>query len=163
MLATCGPFHRFVGTVAHGEAEWRHWLAFDRYAAIGYPRNDMLHKHPHALDEIDLAGVDRATWGRAGETLARGKRVLLYAPTLRDGRPAWLPVDCHVDLAIAEHEWSQKAGDIRRHGVSAFFMGDDWAGRFDELAALCEVHYLPRTERVSSTQIKGQACALAAR
>lgn len=57
----------------------------------------------------------------------------------------------HVDLAIPESGWDQKARDIVAHGADAFVMGDDWAGRFDELAALCEVIYLPRTPGISST------------
>lgn len=59
-----------------------------------------------------------------------------------------------VDMAIPEHNWEQKVDDIRRHGVRIFGMGSDWEGRFDELKAHCEVVYLPRTEGVSSTQIK---------
>ncbi len=59
-----------------------------------------------------------------------------------------------VDLAVPEENWAQKADDIRRHGVQVFGMGSDWEGRFDELKAHCEVIYLPRTEGVSSTQIK---------
>lgn len=87
VLATCGPYASLVGTAALGEDEWRRWFAFDRYAPTGYPRNDVLHREP---DEFDLAGTDRATWARAGEVLARGRRVLLYVPTFRDGRPGWV-------------------------------------------------------------------------
>lgn len=60
----------------------------------------------------------------------------------------------YVDLAIAETDWTQKARDIVGYGVDAFVMGDDWAGRFDELKALCEVIYLPRTGGVSSSDLK---------
>jgi glycerol-3-phosphate cytidylyltransferase len=59
-----------------------------------------------------------------------------------------------VDLAIPETCWEQKVDDIRRHEVSIFGMGNDWAGRFDELKAHCEVVYLPRTEGISSTHIR---------
>ncbi|MGA0584379.1 MAG: adenylyltransferase/cytidyltransferase family protein [Castellaniella sp.] len=59
-----------------------------------------------------------------------------------------------VDLAIPETCWEQKIEDIRRHEVSIFGMGNDWAGRFDELKAYCEVVYLPRTEGISSTHIR---------
>lgn len=65
-----------------------------------------------------------------------------------------------VDLVIPENEWAQKERDIREHGVDLFVMGDDWTGKFDELAALCEVRYLPRTEGVSSTDIKQMLRAL---
>jgi glycerol-3-phosphate cytidylyltransferase len=60
----------------------------------------------------------------------------------------------HVDLAIAEHGWEQKENDILQFGADAFVMGDDWAGRFDHLKALCQVVYLPRTEGISSTDLK---------
>lgn len=60
----------------------------------------------------------------------------------------------HVDLAIAEHGWDQKPSDIERFGCSAFVMGSDWEGRFDHLAAHCRVIYLPRTEGVSSSELK---------
>ena len=59
-----------------------------------------------------------------------------------------------VDLAIAEHHWEQKPQDIRAWDVDAFVMGSDWTGHFDTLSDLCEVVYLPRTEGVSSTDIK---------
>ena len=60
----------------------------------------------------------------------------------------------YVDLVIPETCWSQKPDDIRRLGAHAFVMGDDWQGRFDELKALCEVVYLPRTAGVSSSHLK---------
>lgn len=61
----------------------------------------------------------------------------------------------YVDLAIPETDWAQKADDIRRYHADAFVMGDDWLGKFDELKALCEVVYLPRTDGVSSSELKG--------
>lgn len=60
----------------------------------------------------------------------------------------------YVDLAIPETSWNQKESDIARYGVDCFVMGDDWAGHFDGLRALCDVLYLPRTEGVSSTYLK---------
>lgn len=60
----------------------------------------------------------------------------------------------HVDEVIAEEDWAQKPRDIRAFGVDLFVMGDDWAGRFDELKQYCEVLYLPRTLGVSSTELK---------
>lgn len=62
----------------------------------------------------------------------------------------------HVDEVIPEDNWEQKESDIREHGIDVFVMGDDWKGKFDHLKGLCEVVYLPRTEGVSTTQIKAQ-------
>lgn len=59
-----------------------------------------------------------------------------------------------VDLVIPETCWEQKAEDIKQHQVDILGMGDDWRGKFDDLSSLCEVVYLPRTEGISSTQIR---------
>lgn len=59
-----------------------------------------------------------------------------------------------VDLVIPETSWEQKATDIKEHGVDIFAIGEDWAGKFDDLQELCEVVYLPRTDGISSTEIK---------
>jgi glycerol-3-phosphate cytidylyltransferase len=59
-----------------------------------------------------------------------------------------------VDYAIPEFSWEQKAVDIREHNVSVFGMGSDWEGQFDHLKLCCDVIYLPRTDGISSTQIK---------
>ena len=39
-------------------------------------------------------------------------------------------------------------------------MGDDWVGEFDELNDICEVVYLPRTEEISTTDIKTKLSAI---
>ena len=94
-----------LGTAAQGEEEWRRWFSFDRYAPLGYPRNDVLYRQP---GEDDLAGCDRDTYERARATLARGKRVLLYAPTFRDGRPDWV---LHAGLDKLAQA-AQQGGDL---------------------------------------------------
>ncbi|MCZ4351770.1 glycerol-3-phosphate cytidylyltransferase [Roseovarius aestuarii] len=60
----------------------------------------------------------------------------------------------YIDLIIPEHNWNQKAEDVKTHKVDVFTMGDDWAGKFDFLSDYCEVIYLSRTPDVSSTMIK---------
>ena len=60
----------------------------------------------------------------------------------------------YVDLVIPETNWAQKRTDIVDHNVDLFAMGDDWAGKFDDLRDLCDVLYLPRTESVSTTELK---------
>lgn len=59
-----------------------------------------------------------------------------------------------VDMVIPEESWGQKEGDVVRLQADVFVMGDDWKGKFDFLKPLCEVVYLPRTEGISSAQIK---------
>lgn len=61
----------------------------------------------------------------------------------------------YVDLVIPERSWEQKASDIHDYKIDVLVMGDDWAGKFDELAHEgIEVVYLPRTPEISTTQIK---------
>jgi len=66
----------------------------------------------------------------------------------------------YVDRVIAENSWEQKKDDIKKYGVTHFVMGDDWRGKFDDLKELCEVVYLPRTQGISSTELKDTLKAL---
>lgn len=59
-----------------------------------------------------------------------------------------------VDLVIPEKNWDQKLEDIRKYDVNVLVMGDDWRGKFDYLKEYCDVVYLPRTEGISSTEIR---------
>ncbi len=60
----------------------------------------------------------------------------------------------YVDEVIPEETWEQKIKDIQKHNVDIFVMGNDWEGKFDDLKSYCEVIYLQRTPKISSTQIK---------
>ena len=63
------------------------------------------------------------------------------------------------DMVIAEEYQGQKIADIRKYGVDVFAIGSDWEGKFDYLKRYCEVVYLPRTEGVSSTELRAQVSA----
>ena len=69
-------------------------------------------------------------------------------------RKAILEAVRYVDEVIPEENWEQKNTDIKDHDIDVFVMGDDWEGEFDFLKDQCEVVYLPRTEGISTTQIK---------
>lgn len=71
-----------------------------------------------------------------------------------EDRVAILEAIKYVDEVILEYNWEQKKEDVQKHNIDVFVMGDDWTGKFDFLEELCEVVYLPRTEGVSTTQIK---------
>ncbi len=60
----------------------------------------------------------------------------------------------YVDLVIPETCWDQKIDDVKKYNVDIFGIGEDWRGRFDFLKEYCKVVYLPRTEGISSTEIK---------
>ncbi|MBR2190494.1 MAG: glycerol-3-phosphate cytidylyltransferase [Eubacterium sp.] len=60
----------------------------------------------------------------------------------------------YVDEVLPENNWEQKVTDVQENDIDVFVMGDDWEGKFDFLKEYCEVVYLPRTEGISTTQIK---------
>lgn len=59
-----------------------------------------------------------------------------------------------ADQIIIEEYRGQKIDDIQKYGVDIFTVGSDWEGYFDYLKEYCEVVYLPRTEGISSTQLR---------
>ena len=59
-----------------------------------------------------------------------------------------------VDMVISEKNWEQKIDDIKKYNVDIFAIGDDWKGKFDFLKDYCEVIYLPRTQNISTTELK---------
>ncbi|WWW11926.1 glycerol-3-phosphate cytidylyltransferase [Arcobacter cryaerophilus gv. pseudocryaerophilus] len=59
-----------------------------------------------------------------------------------------------VDMVISEKNWEQKIDDIKKYDIDIFAMGDDWQGKFDFLKDYCEVIYLPRTQNISTTELK---------
>ena len=62
----------------------------------------------------------------------------------------------YVDEVIPENDWEQKIKDVQEHNIDIFVMGADWEGKLDFLKDYCEVVYLPRTDGISTTQIKQQ-------
>ena len=59
------------------------------------------------------------------------------------------------EIIIEEYE-GQKIDDIRRYDIDIFTVGSDWIGYFDYLNEFCKVVYLPRTEGVSSSEIRAE-------
>lgn len=57
------------------------------------------------------------------------------------------------EIIIEEYE-GQKIDDIKRYSIDIFTVGSDWIGKFDYLNEFCKVVYLPRTEGVSSSEIR---------
>lgn len=58
-----------------------------------------------------------------------------------------------VDEVFIEHSLELKGEYIKQHRADLLVMGDDWAGKFDQYKALCEVEYLTRTPSISTTEI----------
>ena len=63
----------------------------------------------------------------------------------------------YADEVIIEDYIGQKIDDIQRYNIDTFAIGSDWEGKFDYLKEYCDVIYLPRTEGISSTQIREES------
>jgi len=61
-----------------------------------------------------------------------------------------------ADEVIVEEYEGQKIDDIKKYNIDIFTVGSDWIGKFDYLNNYCKVVYLPRTEGISSTEIRSQ-------
>ena len=61
-----------------------------------------------------------------------------------------------ADEIIVEEYEGQKIDDICRMGADIFTVGSDWEGQFDYLNQYCRVVYLPRTEGVSSSELRAK-------
>ena len=59
-----------------------------------------------------------------------------------------------ADEIIIEEYFGQKIDDIKRFNVDIFTVGSDWEGYFDYLNEYCKVTYLPRTQGISSTELR---------
>lgn len=59
-----------------------------------------------------------------------------------------------ADQIVIEEYNGQKIDDIKKYDVDIFAIGSDWEGKFDYLNEFCKVVYLPRTQGISSTQLR---------
>ncbi len=58
-----------------------------------------------------------------------------------------------VDEVFIEESLELKAEYIQRYKADVLVMGDDWAGKFNDMQKYCEVVYLPRTPSISTSEI----------
>lgn len=63
----------------------------------------------------------------------------------------------YADEVIIKDYIGQKIDDIQKYNVDTFAIGSDWEGKFDYLNEYCKVVYLPRTEGISSTQLRAES------
>lgn len=62
----------------------------------------------------------------------------------------------YADEIIIEDYIGQKIDDIQKYNIDIFAIGSDWEGKFDYLKEYCDVVYVPRTEGISSTQLRAE-------
>ena len=59
-----------------------------------------------------------------------------------------------ADEVIVEDHLGQKVEDIQKYKIDIFTVGSDWEGKFEYLRDYCDVVYLPRTQNISSTELR---------
>ncbi|MBP7631431.1 MAG: adenylyltransferase/cytidyltransferase family protein [Acidimicrobiales bacterium] len=113
---------------------------------------DVLHVGHLRILERSAALGDRLVVGVSSDALNRSKkgRDAVFDERSRMRLIGALRV---VDAVFREDSLELKRQYIVDHRADILVMGDDWAGRFDELGDICSVVYLPRTPSVSTTAI----------
>lgn len=125
---------------------------------ITYGTYDLLHqghinllKRAKALGDYLIVGVTNDSFDRNRGKLNVRNNVLERVEAVKATGLA--------DKIIIEDYLGQKIDDIQKYEVDTFAIGSDWKGKFDYLKEYCNVVYLPRTEGVSSTQLRNESQA----
>jgi glycerol-3-phosphate cytidylyltransferase len=119
---------------------------------LTYGTFDLFHVgHVRLLQRLRKLG-DRLVVGLSSEEFnaIKGKKTVIPY----EFRKEILESCRYVDVVFPENNWDQKRLDIMREQADIFAMGDDWAGKFDDLGDICEVVYIPRTPDISTTDLK---------
>ena len=120
---------------------------------ITFGTYDLFHiGHLNLLERARALG-DHLTVGVSTDALNFSKKSV-YPTYPESERSAIVAALRCVDSVFLEHSLELKADYIREHRADLLVMGHDWEGRFDTMKSLCEVRYLPRTDGISSTEIK---------
>ena len=124
----------------------------DRKTVITFGTFDVFHVGHLRIFERALSYGDRLVVGVSTDALSISKkgRPPVYSQQERSAIVAALRC---VDEVFWEESLEDKEQYIRRYNADVLVMGDDWAGKFDELSGLCAVEYLPRTPAISTTEI----------
>jgi glycerol-3-phosphate cytidylyltransferase len=119
---------------------------------LTYGTFDLFHVgHVRLLRRLSAMG-DRLVIGLSTDEFneGKGKKTIISYEQRRE-----ILLSCkYVDDVFAEENWQQKRDDILREKADILAMGDDWAGKFDDLGDVTNVIYLPRTEDISTTEVK---------
>ena len=122
---------------------------------ITYGTFDMLHYgHIRLLERAKALG-DWLIVGVTADDFDRKRGKINVCQSLMERIEGVRATGLANEIVVEEYE-GQKIDDIRRNQVDIFAIGSDWDGAFDYLREYCQVIYLPRTEGISSTEIRSQ-------
>ena len=122
---------------------------------ITYGTYDLLHHgHKRLLERAKALG-DYLIVGITSDDYDRTRGKINASQSLMERIEAVKALGIADEIIVEEYE-GQKIDDIRRLGVDIFTVGSDWVGYFDYLKEYCQVVYLPRTEGVSSCEIRAE-------
>ncbi len=122
---------------------------------ITYGTYDLLHYgHVKLLERAKALG-DYLIVGITSDDYDKTRGKINNQQTLIERIAAVKALGIADEIIVEEYE-GQKIDDIRRYGVDIFTVGSDWVGKFDYLNEYCKVVYLPRTEGVSSSEIRAE-------
>ncbi|WP_368543896.1 adenylyltransferase/cytidyltransferase family protein [Enterobacter soli] len=107
--------------------------------------------HLNILRRAKMLG-DRLVVGISSDALNMKKKARLPVYLQNERMEIIEALRC-VDEVFVEESLELKADYIRQFNAQTLVMGDDWRGKFDHLAPLCEVVYLTRTPTISTTSI----------
>lgn len=126
---------------------------------ITYGTYDMLHHgHINLLERAKKLG-DYLIVGVTADGFDKVRGKINVQQSLMERIEAVRQTGIADEIIIEEYE-GQKIDDIRRYDIDIFTVGSDWAGKFDYLNEYCSVVYLPRTEGISSSDIREQKRSL---
>jgi choline-phosphate cytidylyltransferase len=124
----------------------------DSKTVITFGTFDVFHFGHLKILERALSYGDRLVVGISTDALSTSKkgRSPVYSQQERSAIIAALRC---VDEVFWEESLEEKEQYIRRYNADVLVMGDDWAGKFDELSGLCAIEYPPRTPAISTTAL----------
>ena len=122
---------------------------------ITYGTYDLLHYGHIKLLERAKALGDYLIVGVTADDFDKTRGKINVQQSLMERVEALRATGIADEIIIEEYE-GQKINDIRRYDVDIFTVGSDWEGKFDYLNEYCKVVYLPRTEGVSSSEIRAE-------
>ena len=125
----------------------------DMTKVITYGTYDLLHYgHKRLLERAKALG-DYLIVGVTADNFDKNRGKINVQQSLMELIEGVKATGLADEIIIEEYE-GQKIDDIRRYDIDIFTVGSDWVGKFDYLNEYCKVVYLPRTEGVSSTQVR---------